>query len=118
MNQERVMGKQADGMSEPIRFGRFELRTTERLLSAEGQPLAIGARAFDVLLTLVQQRGGLVSAGELLDRVWPGVVVQENNVQAQVSALRKALGAQAIATISGRGYRLALEVQASGATAP
>jgi DNA-binding winged helix-turn-helix (wHTH) protein len=112
------MSNHPDCMSAPIRFGRFELRPTERRLSAEGRPLAIGARAFDVLLALVQQRGALVSASQLLDRVWPDVVVEENNVQAQVSALRKALGAQAIATIAGRGYRLAIEVQAPGAAAP
>ena len=111
------MGQHPNCLSEPIRFGRFELRTIERRLSAEGQPLAIGARAFDVLLALVEQRGALVSAGQMLDRVWPDVVVEENNVQVQVSALRKALGAQAIATIPGRGYRLAIEVQAPAAAA-
>jgi DNA-binding winged helix-turn-helix (wHTH) protein len=117
IEQESAMGQHPKCLSEPIRFGPFELRTTERRLSAEGRPLAIGARAFDVLLALVEQRGALVSAGQMLDRVWPDVVVEENNVQVQVSALRKALGAQAIATIPGRGYRLAIEVQAPAAQA-
>ena len=104
-------------MSQSFRFGRFELLPTERRLLADGLPLALGARAFDVLLVLVEQRGALVSTGDLLDRVWSDVVVEENNVQVQVSALRKALGAQAIATIPRRGYRLAIEVQAPAAAA-
>ena len=46
---------------------------------------------------------------QLLERVWPGVIVEENNLQVQVSALRKLLGQEAIATVAGRGYRFTLE---------
>ncbi len=105
-------------MSESIRFGRFELRPTERRLLADGQPLALGARAFDVLQVLVEQRGALVSTADLLDRVWSDVVVEESNVQVQVSALRKVVGAAAIATIPGRGYRLAVTVEAPSGSTP
>ena len=90
------------------RFDRFEVRATERQLLADGQPVALGARAFDVLLALVEHRGQLVSKDDLLDLVWASLVVEEANVQVQVSLLRKVLGPQAIATIPGRGYRFAM----------
>ena len=63
-----------------------------------------------MLLALVERAGQLVTKDELLAQVWPGVVVEENNVQVQVSALRKILGAGAIATTAGRGYRFTLEL--------
>jgi len=87
------------------RFGRFELRAASRALLADGRPVELGARAFDVLLALVERRERVVTKDELLQVVWPGVVVEENNLQVQVSALRKVVGAEAIATIPGRGYR-------------
>jgi TolB-like protein/tetratricopeptide (TPR) repeat protein len=82
----------------------------ERKLLLRGQPVALGARAFDLLVNLVYHRGRVMMKDELMMRVWPGVVVEENNLTVQVSALRKVLGAPAIATISGRGYQLTLEV--------
>jgi non-specific serine/threonine protein kinase len=91
------------------RFGQFELRPVTRELLADGQPVALGARAFDVLHALIERRERLVTKEELLDLVWPGVVVEENNLQVQVSVLRKILGPSAIATIPGRGYRFADE---------
>lgn len=89
-------------------FGRFELQPAERRLLAEGVPASIGPRAFDVLLYLVERAGSLVAKDELLQQVWPNLVVEENNLQAQVSSLRKILGAEAIATVQGKGYRFAL----------
>ncbi len=89
-------------------FGQVELRPAQRQLLIAGQPAVLGARAFDVLLALVENRDRLVSKNELLDFVWPGLVVEENNLQVHVSALRKLLGPQAIATIPGRGYRFTL----------
>ena len=93
------------------RFGAFELRTAERLLLHENQPVAIGARAFDLLLALVSRRGELVTKSELLDCVWSGLVVEEANVQVQVSGLRKLLGPHAIATVPGLGYRFTMVLQ-------
>lgn len=90
------------------RFGRFEVRSAERLLLVDGVAAAVGTRAFDVLLCLIEGRDHVVTKAELMDRVWPGLVVEENNLTVQVSALRKLLGASAIATVSGRGYRFAL----------
>jgi predicted ATPase/DNA-binding winged helix-turn-helix (wHTH) protein len=91
--------------SAPLRFGRFELQPSERRLLVDGEPAALGARAFDVLLALAERPGQLVSKRALMDLVWPGLVVQENNLAAQVSALRKVVGEAVIATIPGRGYR-------------
>jgi predicted ATPase/DNA-binding winged helix-turn-helix (wHTH) protein len=106
-----------------VHFGRFELQARQRRLLQDGAPLAIGSRAFDLLLALVERRERVVTKAELLDLVWPDVVVEENNLQVQISTLRRLLGPQAIATIPGRGYRFsaALDSRANGspnATAP
>ena len=74
----------------------------------DGAAAPLGARAFDVLLALAERRDRVVSKNELLDLAWPGLVVEENNLSVQISALRKVLGAAAIVTVTGRGYRLAL----------
>src|SRR6266478_7442215 len=97
------------------RFGRFELQPDERRLLAAGAPVRVGPHAFDLLIALIERSGHLVTKDELLERVWPKVIVEENTLQAQVSALRKILGREAIATISGRGYRFALELNHAGA---
>ena len=89
----------------PYLFGRFELLPATRQLLADGRPAALGARAFDVLLALIERRERLVTKNELLELAWHGLVVEENNLQVQISTLRKLLGTQAIATIPGRGYR-------------
>jgi non-specific serine/threonine protein kinase len=90
------------------RFGRVEVRPAERQIVVEGQPASVGARAFDVLMALIDRRDRIVTKDELLDLVWPGLVVEENNLQVQVSTLRKVLGARSVATIPGRGYRFTL----------
>lgn len=99
------------------RFGRFALDPAQRRLLAEGQPVTLGARAFDLLVVLVARAGKLVSKHELLELVWPGLVVEENNLQVQVSTLRKLLGSSALATIPGRGYRFELQVETQAAPA-
>ena len=96
--------------SSTFSFGRFELYPATRELRMDGRPVSIGARAFDVLHTLVERRQRLVTKNELLDAVWPGLVVEENNVQVQISTLRKLLGPSAIATVPGRGYRFTAPV--------
>src|ERR1700687_515943 len=92
------------------RFGRFELQPSERRLLASGEPAVVEPRAFDVLVALVERAGHLVTKEELFSLVWPHLVVEENNLQVQVSALRKILGPTAIATVSGQGYRFTLEL--------
>ena len=88
-------------------FRPFEIDPAERVLRIDGQNAVVGARAFDLLLALAERCGQLVSKQELLDIVWPGVVVEEHNIAAQMSTLRKLLGPDVIATIAVRGYRFA-----------
>ena len=100
----------AAGASVRYRFGPFELQPAERRVLASGAPVHVGPHAFDLLVALVERSGYLVSKDELLQRVWGNVVVEENTLQVHVSALRKVLGTDAIATVSGRGYRFVPEV--------
>ncbi|HVS78256.1 MAG TPA: winged helix-turn-helix domain-containing protein [Steroidobacteraceae bacterium] len=101
-----------------LEFGRFRLLTRQRELRLGDVPVALGSRAFDVLLILVEAEGELVTKEELLARVWPGAVVEESNIQVQVSALRKALGEDRnlILTVPLRGYRFTGEVRALDAS--
>lgn len=105
-------------MDATIAFERFCIRPHRRELQVDGRTVPLGARAFDVLLALVERRERLVSKDELLSLVWPGLVVEENNLQVQVSALRKALGPQVIATVAGRGYRFTAEPLLRAPAAP
>src|SRR5580692_4577019 len=93
-----------------VRVGALELYPSERMLCAAGKPVELGARAFDLLLVLIEFPGQLVTKATLLERVWPRVVVDENNLPAQIASLRRVLGAGAIRTVPGFGYRLELEV--------
>ncbi len=93
----------------PVRFHGWELRPEERVLLVNDAPVQIGSRAFELLMTLVERRGTMVTKGELLDAAWPGLVVEENNVSVQVATLRKVLGARTIVTVAGRGYQLSAE---------
>lgn len=92
-------------MSDQYRFAGNELRAAERQLLINGTPAALGARAFDLLLALIERRERVVDKAELFEAVWPGLIVEENNLQVQVSSLRKLLGPNTIATIPGRGYQ-------------
>lgn len=99
-------------------FAGFELKPGERAVMQAGAPVKLGARAFDVLMALIERRDRPVTKDELFDIVWPGLVVEENNLQVQVSSLRKVLGPNVIATIPGRGYRFVSPVEtARGAAA-
>ena len=93
---------------QPMAFGPFRLDRRGRRLTRAGVEVPLGGRAFDVLCVLAAARGEAVPKNALLDQVWPGLTVEENNLQVQVSALRKALGDSVIATIPGRGYRLTM----------
>lgn len=102
----------------PLRFGpsqRFELQPAERRLLVDGQPAALGRRALDLLIALAEQPDHLLTKNELLDRVWPGLVVEEANLQMQISNLRKLLGGEVIATVPGRGYRFTAVVGSAAA---
>src|SRR6266576_2422030 len=95
---------------ERYRFGPFELQPDNRRLLKDGAPISLRPRAFDLLAALVDRAGYLVTKDELLDRVWPKMVVEEAALHVQVSALRTVLGADAITTVSGRGYQFTLAV--------
>jgi DNA-binding winged helix-turn-helix (wHTH) protein len=87
------------------RFGRVQVRPAERQVLVDGEAVGLVGRAYDLLLALIDRRDRVVTKGELLDLVWPGVVVEEHNLHTQVSAVRRIIGRGAIATIAGRGYR-------------
>jgi predicted ATPase/DNA-binding winged helix-turn-helix (wHTH) protein len=86
----------------------YEVDLARRELRWNGAPVPIGGRAFDIMGALVESAGTLVTKDDLMERVWPGAVVEENTLQVHISAVRKALGAQRdlLKTESGRGYRL------------
>src|SRR6266566_2499001 len=95
---------------EHYRFGPFELQPDQRRLLKDGAAISLRPRAFDLLVALVDRAGHLATKDELLDHVWPRMVVEEAALHVQVSALRKVLGADAITTVSGRGYQFTLPV--------
>ena len=105
-------------MADTLRFEGFELHPGERQLDVAGQPARLGARAFDLLIALVERRDRVVDKHELLDLVWPKLVVEEGNLQVHVHALRKLLGPGAITTVPGRGYRFTARPAYSGAVPP
>src|SRR3954463_10273105 len=96
-------------------FGPFRLLIVRHELLAQGIPVAIGQRALDVLLALVRRHGELVTKDELMSEVWPGMVVEENNLAVHISALRKILGQTGdgksyLQPVAGRGYRFVASV--------
>jgi DNA-binding winged helix-turn-helix (wHTH) protein len=101
-------------------FGRLRVLLRRRQLLTDGVPVELGTRGFDLLLALLEADGSLAAKEELMRRVWPGIVVAEENLRVQVAALRKALGADRdlIRTEFGRSYRFtgALRSNASPAS--
>src|SRR5256885_4674801 len=95
----------ASETSAAVAFGRFLVLPRRRELLADGQPVKLGGRAFDVLLALIEARGAVITKDALMTRVWPDRIVEENALQSQMSALRMALGADRdlVRTGSGRG---------------
>ncbi|HEU4507732.1 MAG TPA: winged helix-turn-helix domain-containing protein, partial [Pyrinomonadaceae bacterium] len=96
-------------------FGPFRLDPLKRRLMRDGDAVRLTPKAFDLLLVLVEERGRTVEKEELFKKVWPGVVVEENNLNQNITALRKSLGdsrqeSQYIATIPGVGYRFVADV--------
>jgi DNA-binding winged helix-turn-helix (wHTH) protein len=96
--------KAADAVLE---FSRFRVLLRQRQLVANGVPVKLGTRCFDLLMALLEADGSLVTKDELVSRVWPDIFVGEENLKTQVNALRKALGEDRdlIRTEFGRGYR-------------
>jgi DNA-binding winged helix-turn-helix (wHTH) protein len=103
--------------SASVEFGRYTVEPHRRELLADGRPVKLGGRAFDLLMALIDASGAVVSKDVLLDRVWPGRIVEENRLQNQVSALRRAFGADQdlIRTVAGRGYKFTGDIRARSA---
>jgi DNA-binding winged helix-turn-helix (wHTH) protein len=90
-------------------FGPFTLSVSSRLLSRDGKPVQIGSRSLDILIFLLERAGEVVSKRDLLERVWPGLTVDEGGLRVHINGLRKALadgheGARYVANVPGRGY--------------
>jgi TolB-like protein/DNA-binding winged helix-turn-helix (wHTH) protein/Flp pilus assembly protein TadD len=99
-----------------IRFAEFELDANKRRLLREGEPLALNAKAFDVLVFLAENAGRVVLKEEILNAVWENQFVEEANLAVQISALRKALGEdkdapRLLVTIPGKGYEFIADIQ-------
>jgi TolB-like protein/Flp pilus assembly protein TadD len=93
-----------------VKFGPFRLDFGQHTLSRDGTPVRIGSRALDILRALVLAKGNVVTKDALMALVWPNQIVEDNAIQVQVSALRKALDEEAsgqsyVITVPGRGYR-------------
>jgi DNA-binding winged helix-turn-helix (wHTH) protein len=92
-----------------LKFGPFELSSSERMLRRDGQVLPLGGRALDIWIFLAERPGEVIAKQELIDRVWSDVTVEEGSLRVHVAAIRKALGDgqfgnRYIANIKGRGY--------------
>lgn len=105
-----------DPNEDTIRFRRFQLYPSARLLLRDGRPIEIGSRAFDLLTILLASRGSVVTKEEIFRHVWPSTVVEESNLRWQMVSLRKVLGedGELIKTIPGRGYLFACEAGEAG----
>ena len=88
--------------------GEWEIDLSRRELRSHGVPLALGGRAFEIIETLVESAGMLVTKEDLMASVWPGTAIEDNTLQVHISAVRRAFGADRdlLATAFGRGYRL------------
>src|SRR5215475_3934459 len=97
-------------------FGPFRVDTVKYVLTRDGEVAPLNLKAFEILLALIENRGQVLEKNELLQRVWPDTVVEENNLARNISALRKALDEhpnehQYILTVPGRGYRFVASVR-------
>jgi DNA-binding winged helix-turn-helix (wHTH) protein/tetratricopeptide (TPR) repeat protein len=97
-------------------FGDFRLEADKRLLFRRGEVVRLRPRVFDTLLHLVRHQGKVVSKEELMRAVWPDTAVEENNLNQNISILRRVFGENRwenryISTVSGRGYQFIPEVR-------
>jgi pimeloyl-ACP methyl ester carboxylesterase/DNA-binding winged helix-turn-helix (wHTH) protein len=102
-------------------FGPFRLEARERRLVRDGSVVPLPGKAFDTLLLLVEGAGSLQRQQELIERLWPDTFVEPNNLQYNISLIRRALdGATGVElqTVRGQGYRLLADVRQSGGPTP
>src|SRR5712675_2032920 len=107
-NPEPGSRVRAQGRQLVYESGEWEVDLARRELRVRGVPVPIGGRAFEIIEVLVQSGGELVTKNDLMTRVWPGAIVEDNTLQFHISAIRKALGPDRgmLKTASRRGYRL------------
>ena len=106
---------QSDGGRPPLSFGPFTIDTNRAELTRNGETVALRPKVFALLLHLVDRAGSLVGKQELLDTMWPGVIVTDDSLSQVISELRNALGdhdQKLIRTVPRRGYRLDAAVHA------
>ncbi|SMG60433.1 Predicted ATPase [Paraburkholderia susongensis] len=109
-----------------IQIGSLLVSFDQRSVQQNGISLRIGARAFDILEVLYRANGAILSKDDIMDAVWPGLIVEENRLQVHIAALRKLFGVDRdlIKTVPGRGYLLvgrgtqAAEARPQAAPAP
>src|ERR1700754_4956040 len=105
----------SDTESPIYEFAEFRLDSSRLLLSRVGEQIPLTPKVFDTLHLLVRRRGEVLSKEELLRTIWPDTIVEENNLNQHISALRRILGESRgenrfIATVPGRGYRFIPQV--------
>jgi DNA-binding winged helix-turn-helix (wHTH) protein/tetratricopeptide (TPR) repeat protein len=111
-----------DPQSRIYEFGEFRLDASKRLLlRRDGGPVALTPKVLDTLLYLVEHGGKVLTKEELMEAVWPDTVVEENNLNQSISALRRVLGEKRgehryVVTVPGRGYRFVAEVRLAAPT--
>jgi predicted ATPase/DNA-binding winged helix-turn-helix (wHTH) protein len=99
-------------------FGPFRLLPRQHLLLKDYQSVPLGSRACEILVALVERAGELLDRNFLEARAWPGITVEESNLRAQITALRRVLaqggaGVNYVVAVKGRGYRFAAPVARS-----
>ena len=100
-------------------FGSYCIDAAERVLLRDGQPVTLPPKDLETLLVLVQKAGHIVEKEELLEKVWPGIFVEESNLARHIFNLRQVLGdspdgRKYIETVPRRGYRFIAPVQENG----
>jgi DNA-binding winged helix-turn-helix (wHTH) protein/tetratricopeptide (TPR) repeat protein len=104
-------------------FGDFRLNPTEQLLQRQGRPIPLMPKVFETLVILVQSDGRLIDKEEFIEKLWPGVFVEDVALARNISELRRVLGngnggSQTIQTVPKRGYRFVVPVKVVNGTAP
>ena len=104
------------------RFGPFRLDARQGLLSSPAGEISLTPKAFDTLRVLVENAGVVLSKNDLLERVWPDTIVDENNLAQNISLVRKALAGadpstEYVQTVPRRGYRFVNVAPAAEAVA-
>jgi predicted ATPase/DNA-binding winged helix-turn-helix (wHTH) protein len=121
--QRRAWSNAVNAAHDVISFGPYRLFSGARVLEKDGIPLALGNRALDILMVLVEHAGEVVSHRDLIARVWRGLVVDPSNLRVHMASLRKTLGdrdgkERYIANVTGQGYCFVTPINREAALAP